>query len=171
MEATVVTAPGDGAAPAVLLSLGGRPGQRGLPGQYLFGSPEGFSRLAREHGVRPGLHLRALFAADACGALAGAGSLLMRLRGEGHGQLHVVGPQGAADGWVIEWLLTCLPACLDCWGGEVRGLELAPVVWGPPVPAVAQVEEAPPCPVVAAVFLAGLAVRPAWHLQARRPWS
>lgn len=60
MQAHLVTAPGDGVAPAVLLSLpaanaaasaagGGPP-----PAQYLFNVPEGFSRLVLEHRLRPG---------------------------------------------------------------------------------------------------------------------
>lgn len=96
----MLTAPGDGVAPAVLLTLSGG-GASGGPhsalqkAQYLFGAPEGISRLALEHQVRPGLHLRALFAADVRQSLGGAGGLIMRLRGEGHGRLHVVGPPGA----------------------------------------------------------------------------
>lgn len=126
-EGTLVTAPGDGIGPAVLLTLGHR-----LKGQYLFNVPEGFSRLVLEHRVRPTAGLRAAFATDlpalvggalragancvlACwrrqggGVLAsdvrcvlslmpqaGFGGLVMRLRNEGHGQLHVVGPPGAS---------------------------------------------------------------------------
>lgn len=40
-----------------------------------------------------GAGLRAAFASDMA-SLAGFGGLVMRLRGEGHGQLHVVGPTG-----------------------------------------------------------------------------
>lgn len=40
-----------------------------------------------------GAGLRAAFACDA-GSLSGFGGLVMRLRGEGHDQLHVVGPTG-----------------------------------------------------------------------------
>jgi hypothetical protein len=57
--AQLVTAPGDGVAPAVLLTLGQR-----LKGQYLFNVPEGFSRLVLEHKVRPNLNLRAVFATE-----------------------------------------------------------------------------------------------------------
>ena len=64
MEAHLITAPGDGVAPAVLLSLpapaaaaaaaasvGSAQQQRA---QYLFNVPEGFSRLVLEHKLRPG---------------------------------------------------------------------------------------------------------------------
>ena len=66
MQAHLITAPGVGVAPAVLLSLpvvavgggvcggGGRP-----PLQYLFNAPEGLSRLVLEHKLRPGAWLRA----------------------------------------------------------------------------------------------------------------
>lgn len=43
-----------------------------------------------------GAGLRAAFACDAA-SLAGFGGLVMRLRGEGHGQLHVVGPSGKVE--------------------------------------------------------------------------
>lgn len=59
-SADLITAPGDGVSPAVLLSVGKR-----LGGQYLFGVPEGFARLVLEHRIRPTLNLRAAFATDA----------------------------------------------------------------------------------------------------------
>ncbi|EFN56467.1 expressed protein [Chlorella variabilis] len=95
MQAHLVTAPGDGVAPAVLLSLPGSAcdGRGQAAAQYLFNVPEGFSRLVLEHRLRPGAGLRAAFASDMA-SLAGFGGLVMRLRGEGHGQLHVVGPTG-----------------------------------------------------------------------------
>lgn len=60
MQAALITAPGDGVAPAVLLSLpaagaGGGGGGGGPPAQYLFNVPEGFSRLVLEHRLRPGV--------------------------------------------------------------------------------------------------------------------
>lgn len=67
-QAHLITAPGDGIGPAVLLSLGassgggggsGRPGSQPPPPQYLFNVPEGFARLVLEHKLRPG-------DADAC---------------------------------------------------------------------------------------------------------
>lgn len=62
MQAHVVTAPGDGVAPAVLLSLPASGGPsaadaaaaRQPPAQYLFNVPEGFARLVLEHKLRPG---------------------------------------------------------------------------------------------------------------------
>lgn len=136
MQAHIVTAPGDGVAPALLLALPAAGAATGSaarlpPAQYLFNVPEGFSRLVLEHKIRPGMHvstgtahyalasvccpshpacaacagagLRAAFACDAH-ALAGFGGLVMRLRGEGHEQLHVIGPQGALT---CEWAAAC----------------------------------------------------------------
>lgn len=59
MKAQLITAPGDGVAPAILLSLPGGGGSGGgalgpPPAQYLFNVPEGFSRLVLEHKLRPG---------------------------------------------------------------------------------------------------------------------
>lgn len=61
MQAHVVTAPGDGIAPAVLLSLpasgstaAAAAAARQPPAQYLFNVPEGFARLVLEHKLRPG---------------------------------------------------------------------------------------------------------------------
>eukprot|EP00873_Tetraselmis_striata_P001973 jgi/Tetstr1/422237/TSEL_013089.t1 len=77
--------------------------------QYLFGAPEGFSRLVLEHKVRPSGKLRTLFAGDICSrALGGLGGLLLRLASDGHGQLELVGPRGAAQAvhalrHVIRW--------------------------------------------------------------------
>ena len=56
----MITAPGDGVAPAVLLSLpaavaaaaSAASGHQRV--QYLFNVPEGFSRLVLEHKLRPG---------------------------------------------------------------------------------------------------------------------
>lgn len=88
MEVDLITAPGDGLGPAVLLSLGTR-----MKAQYLFNVPEGFSRFALEHKLRPGLGLRAVFCPDLL-ASTGLPGLLMRLRGEGHGQVEILGPSG-----------------------------------------------------------------------------
>ncbi|KDD74941.1 hypothetical protein H632_c974p0, partial [Helicosporidium sp. ATCC 50920] len=85
-----ITASGDGVDPALLITLDCRPTV-----QYLVGAPEGFSRLALEQGVRPGLGLRAAFCHNVCAQL-GLGSLIMRLRSDGHGYVHVVGPQGSS---------------------------------------------------------------------------
>ena len=88
MEADLITAPGDGLGPAILLTLGTR-----LKAQYLFNIPEGFSRFVLEHKIRPGLGLRAAFLSDLLSA-TGVSGLIMRLRGEGHGQLEIFGPSG-----------------------------------------------------------------------------
>ncbi|KAG7670989.1 hypothetical protein Ndes2526A_g01222 [Nannochloris sp. 'desiccata'] len=88
MEVDLITAPGDGLGPAVLLSLGTR-----MKAQYLFNVPEGFSRFALEHKLRPGLGLRSVFCPDLL-ASTGLPGLLMRLRGEGHGQVEILGPSG-----------------------------------------------------------------------------
>ena len=63
MEAQLITAPGDGLAPSLLLTLGRRPGGPG-GAQYLFNVPEGFSRFVLEHKVRPTAGLRAAFVTD-----------------------------------------------------------------------------------------------------------
>ena len=154
MQAHLVTAPGDGVAPAVLLSLPASGGtsaaaaSRQPPAQYLFNVPEGFARLVLEHKLRPGAHLafgiltkcvllpaaaatrdrrsslflagaglRAAFAPDPA-ALAGFGGLVMRLRGEGHAQLHVVGPPGAP--------LRCILSVQLAWCGSPPQPPLAP---------------------------------------------
>lgn len=88
MEAELIAAPGDGLGPAVLLTLGVR-----LKAQYLFNIPDGFSRFVLEHKIRPGLGLRAAFLSDLLSA-TGMSGLIMRLRGEGHGQLELFGPLG-----------------------------------------------------------------------------
>lgn len=54
MHAHLITAPGDGVGPAVLLSLPGAGAASGASAQYLFNVPEGFARLVLEHKVRPG---------------------------------------------------------------------------------------------------------------------
>ena len=55
----MITAPGDGVAPAVLLSLPTAAAATSAASghghaQYLFNVPEGFSRLVLEHKLRPG---------------------------------------------------------------------------------------------------------------------
>lgn len=66
MELRVLTSPGDGVGPAVLLDLDAHT-------QYMFRAPEGISRLALEHGQRPGLGLRAVFAWDSAASQVGVG--------------------------------------------------------------------------------------------------
>lgn len=63
MEIRVLTSPGDGVGPAILLDL---PHLRPSV-QYMFGAPEGISRLALEQRQRPGLGLRAVFGYQARG--------------------------------------------------------------------------------------------------------
>lgn len=82
------SAPGDGIDPAVMLTVGQRP-----KAQYLINVPEGFSRYVLEHKVRPGLGLRAVFCSDLMSA-TGISGLIMRLRGEGHGCIELMGPPG-----------------------------------------------------------------------------
>lgn len=88
MEIHVFNAPGDGIDPAVMLTIGQRP-----KSQYLINVPEGFSRYVLEHKVRPGLGLRAVFCSDLVSA-TGLSGLIMRLRGEGHGYIELMGPGG-----------------------------------------------------------------------------
>jgi hypothetical protein len=88
MEIHVFSAPGDGIDPAVMLTIGQRP-----KAQYLINVPEGFSRYVLEHKVRPGLGLRAVFCSDLVSA-TGLSGLIMRLRGEGHGYIELMGPGG-----------------------------------------------------------------------------
>ena len=88
-EAKLISAPGDGISPAILLTVGVR-----LRGQYLFEVPEGFARLALEHRIRPSGELRAIFSSGHDASLLGFSGLLMRLRKDGHGHVQVVGPPG-----------------------------------------------------------------------------
>lgn len=94
MEGVLVTASGDGVGPSLLLSVRSRSDK--ADAQYLFNVPEGFSRFALEHRIRPGLQLRACFVSDLANA-TGLPGLLMRLRGEGHGAVEVLGPRGVRD--------------------------------------------------------------------------
>lgn len=75
MELRVLTSPGDGVGPAVMLDLDAHT-------QYMFRTPEGISRLALEHGQRPGLGLRAVFAWDSAASQVGGVNLVL-LAGEG----------------------------------------------------------------------------------------
>lgn len=59
IRAHLISAPGDGVGPAVLLSLpsagaASGPATSGTLAQYLFNVPEGFARLVLEHKIRPG---------------------------------------------------------------------------------------------------------------------
>lgn len=87
----LVTAPGDGVNPAVLLTTKGV-----LKAQYLFHVPEGFSRFALEHKIKPGVGLRALFVQELADSNGLAG-LIMRLKGQGHGSFELIGPRGTLE--------------------------------------------------------------------------
>jgi ribonuclease Z len=93
ISALFLTAPGDGVAPCILLSV---EDDRKQPlAQYMYNVPDGASRLMLEHKARPGLHLKALFLSG-CGPeeAGGLGSLVLRLKQDGHACLQLVGPQG-----------------------------------------------------------------------------
>eukprot|EP00898_Chlorokybus_atmophyticus_P006625 jgi/Chlat1/6964/Chrsp52S06644 len=101
VEALLLGAARDGVAPAVLLKVQ-KPGNgfstiagRHTQAQYLFNCPEAFSRLALEHKVRPSAALAAVFFTGLnppeAGGLIG---LLLRLSQDGHGEVHLIGPQG-----------------------------------------------------------------------------
>lgn len=90
---TLLTAPADGVAPSILLSI--TDGKRRSLGQYLFNAPEGISRLMLEHKTRPGLHFKALFVSGTSTAEAGGlGGMVLRLKQDGIGAVQLVGPRG-----------------------------------------------------------------------------
>jgi ribonuclease Z len=92
---TVLAAPADGVAPAVLLSITDSSSKGRTLGQYLINAPEGVSRLMLEHKRRPGLHFKALLLSGCSAAEAGGlGGLLLRLKQDGHGSMQLVGPAG-----------------------------------------------------------------------------
>jgi hypothetical protein len=93
-KAQLITAPADGIHPAILLTVGGSR----LKGQYLFNIPEGLSRLSLEHSIRPSTDLRAAFIPSlnqSC--IGGLGGLIMRLRIDGHGKLHIIAPSSSSS--------------------------------------------------------------------------
>ncbi len=93
VTAVLLTAPSDGVAPAILLSV--TDGKHRTLAQYLFNAPEGISRLMLEHKSRPGLHFKALFLSGTSAAEAGGlGGLVLRLKQDGLGALQLVGPAG-----------------------------------------------------------------------------
>jgi hypothetical protein len=95
VTATVLAAPADGVAPALLLSISDSSSKGRTLGQYLINAPEGVSRLMLEHKCRPGLHFKALFLSGCSAAEAGGlGGLLLRLKQDGHGAMQLVGPAG-----------------------------------------------------------------------------
>lgn len=86
-------APEDGVAPSILLTL--QDSKKKPLAQYLYNVPDGASRLMLEHKARPGLQLRALFLSDCSPAVAGGlGSIVLRLKQDGHANLQLVGPHG-----------------------------------------------------------------------------
>eukprot|EP01018_Ginkgo_biloba_P007858 Gb_33261 [translate_table: standard] len=86
-QVTLIKAEADGIGPSLLLSAPGK------GPQYLFNVPEGFSRLVLEHKLRPSARLASVFLTSLRPQCAGGlGGLLLRLAGDGHGQLQLVGP-------------------------------------------------------------------------------
>lgn len=93
VSVTALTAPTDGVAPALLLSVADA--RHKTTAQYLFNAPEGISRLMLEHRTRPGLHFKATFlSGTAAGEAGGLGGLVLRCKHDGLGQLTLVGPAG-----------------------------------------------------------------------------
>ncbi|GLJ12775.1 hypothetical protein SUGI_0197490 [Cryptomeria japonica] len=83
----IIKAEADGVAPSLLVSA-----PKNGP-QYLFNVPEGFSRLVLEHKIRPSARLASVFLTSLRPHCAGGlGGLLLRLAGDGHGQLQLIGP-------------------------------------------------------------------------------
>ena len=83
----VITALNDGLNPSFIITTKGI-----VQSQYVFHVPEGFSRFALEHRLRPGLGLRAVFLSELGHGCHGLPGLLMRLRGDGHGSFELFGP-------------------------------------------------------------------------------
>lgn len=93
IKALFLTAPEDGVAPSVLLSVHDSK-QKQLV-QYLFNVPEGVSRLMLEHKARPGPRLQTVFLSGCSSAEAGGlGGVILRLKQDGHASVNLVGPQG-----------------------------------------------------------------------------
>ncbi|KAH9320506.1 hypothetical protein KI387_015145 [Taxus chinensis] len=83
----LIQADADGVAPSLLLSA-----PNNGP-QYLFNVPDGFSRLVLEHKLRPSGRLASVFLTSLRPHCAGGlGGLLLRLAGDGHGQVQLIGP-------------------------------------------------------------------------------
>lgn len=104
VTATVLAAPADGVAPALLLSITDSSSKGRTLGQYLVNAPEGVSRLMLEHKCRPGLHFKALFLSGCSAAEAGGlGGLLLRLKQDGNGAMQLVGPEGVLCSVLRRW--------------------------------------------------------------------
>jgi hypothetical protein len=93
LSALFLTAPGDGVAPSILLTVYDT--KKKPLAQYLYNISEGTSRLMLEHKARPDPRLKAVFLSGCSPAEAGGlGSVVLRLKQDGHALLHLVGPQG-----------------------------------------------------------------------------
>jgi hypothetical protein len=93
VSALFLTAPEDGVAPSILLTV--LDNKKKPLAQYLYNVSDGSSRLMLEHKARPGLQLKALFLSGCGPAQAGGlGSVVLRLKQDGHAVLQLVGPQG-----------------------------------------------------------------------------
>lgn len=93
ISALFLTAPEDGVAPAVLLTV--QDSKKKPLAQYLYNVPDGVSRLMLEHKARPGLPFKAVFLSGCSPTEAGGlGSVVLRLKQDGHGSFQLVGPQG-----------------------------------------------------------------------------
>lgn len=93
LSALFLTAPEDGVAPSILLTVYDT--KKKPLAQYLYNISEGTSRLMLEHKARPDPKLKAVFLSGCSPAEAGGlGSVVLRLKQDGHALLHLVGPQG-----------------------------------------------------------------------------
>jgi ribonuclease Z len=119
VSALFLTAPEDGVAPGILLTV---QDNRGKPfAQYLYNVPDGASRLMLEHRARPGLQLNALFLSGTSPAeVGGLGGLVLRLKQDGHANLQLVGPHGEQQGTVLMLISCCW--CRQHCREQTRGL-------------------------------------------------
>lgn len=93
VSAVFLTAPEDGVAPSILLTV--QDSKKKPLSQYLYNVPDGASRLMLEHKARPDPQLRAVFLSGCSPAEAGGlGSVVLRLKQDGHASVQLVGPQG-----------------------------------------------------------------------------
>lgn len=105
-------APEDGVAPSILLTL--QDSKKKPLAQYLYNVPDGSSRLMLEHKARPGLQLRALFLSGCSPAEAGGlGSVVLRLKQDGHANLQLVGPHGKQAQTSQKTEASCQSTCLS----------------------------------------------------------
>lgn len=93
VSALFLTSPEDGVAPSILLTV--QDSKKKPLAQYLYNVSDGASRLMLEHRARPGLQLRAVFLSGCSPAEAGGlGSVVLRLKQDGHANLQLAGPHG-----------------------------------------------------------------------------